>query len=64
MEEDGSILAEVRNCALDSSVKLGREMDPPLVWERKRELASGWDMQRIEERLVGNKCEEIGKVIL
>jgi hypothetical protein len=64
MEEDGSILVEVRNCALDSSVKLGREMDRLLVWERKRELASGWDMERVEERLVENKCEEVGKVIL
>lgn len=49
---------------MDSSVRLGREMDPLLVWERRREIVSGWDMQKIEEQLLGDKCERVGKVVL
>jgi hypothetical protein len=64
IEEDGKVLAEVRSCALDSSVRLGREMDPLLVWERRREIVSGWEMGRIEERLVGDRCDSVGKVVL
>ena len=39
-------------------------MDPLLAWERRREIVSGWEMGRIEERLVGDRCDSVGKVVL
>jgi hypothetical protein len=64
IEENGTVIAEERRCALDTSVRLGRETDPLLVWERRREIVSGWDMDKIEGRLLSERCESVGKVVL
>lgn len=64
MEEDGTVLAEERNCALDATLTLGREMDPLLVWERRREVVSGWARERIKEKFVKEECVEVGEAVL
>lgn len=45
-------------CGLDVVVKLGRELDPP-KWEVKHEVVSGWMLERIEQRLIGNMCNVV-----
>jgi len=47
----------VETCALDLVVKLGRELDPLKEWEKGREVVSGWMVDRIDERLMSDSCE-------
>jgi hypothetical protein len=46
-------------CALDSVVRLGRELDPPPAWATKTEVTSGWMLERIEKTLLANKCDVV-----
>ena len=46
-------------CALDSVVKLGRELDPPPKWAPKTEVVSGWILERIDERLLAETCDVV-----
>lgn len=60
----GIALKEERRCAIDTLVRLGRELDPFLEWERTREVVSGWVMDRIGERLVSDECVDVGSAVV
>ncbi|KAH6681521.1 hypothetical protein B0J14DRAFT_500969 [Halenospora varia] len=47
-------------CKLDTVAKLGRETDPQPKWEEKTVITSGWMVERIEERLMGDRCDGKG----
>lgn len=48
--------AETNKCALDDVVRLGRETDPLLQWEKEKNVTSGWALERIESDLAKEKC--------
>lgn len=48
---------------LDNSVRLGREMDPQASWERKKEVVSGWAVERIEG-MAREECVNVGNVVV
>jgi len=48
-------------CALDTAVRLGRELDPPPKGATKTEIVSGWMLERIEKTLLADKCEVVTK---
>ncbi|KAH8663408.1 hypothetical protein BGZ60DRAFT_411241 [Tricladium varicosporioides] len=47
-------------CRLDAVAKLGRETSPQPKWEEKTIITSGWMVERIEERLIGDRCDGKG----
>jgi hypothetical protein len=43
-------------CSLNNAIKLSRELDPPPKWALKTEVASGWILEWMDERLLTKTC--------
>lgn len=46
-------------CALDTVIKLGRELDPLPTWAPKTEVVSGWMLERMDSRLLSQTCDVV-----
>jgi hypothetical protein len=46
-------------CALETFLRLGREVDPQPDWEPKTEIVSGWVLDKMDERLLTEVCDVV-----